>query len=210
MGRFRWIAWCVGIMLCGTGIATPAVAQTDGIIEGEVTLRLKAPRRSAGRYPGGSTAARTIQQVPAVVCLQGRLRTLSQRDTAFAPGALAVQVGSTVRFPNEDDIFHNVFSYSAAERFDLGRYPKGESKEVVFDEPGVVDVYCEVHEFMRAVIVVTENPFHAVVDEGGAFRLEGVPPGSYTLIATHPDLDPVEHHVEVRAGETARIEVEIR
>ena len=109
-----------------------------------------------------------------------------------------------------DSFFHNVFSYSAAARFDLGRYPRGESKEVRFDEPGIAKIYCEVHEFMRAVVVVTDNPFHAVVAEDGTFRLEDVPAGTYTLVAWHPDFDEVEQTVVVRDGSTAAVSLELR
>ena len=129
---------------------------------------------------------------------------------AFAPAAMVIQTGTTVRFPNEDTFFHNVFSYSAAARFDLGRYPRGESKDVRFDEPGIVKVYCEVHEFMRAVVVVTENPYHAVVGEDGSFSIAGVPAGTYTLVAWHPDVDEVRQTVVVRDGEATRVDVELR
>ena len=191
-----------------------------GAIEGSVTLHLRPPRRSASRYPGGAAQSHAVQPLPAVVYLEGPVpgvptgtpgarHTLAQRDTAFAPGALVVQLGATIVFPNHDTFFHNVFSYSNAARFDLGRYPQGESKEVRFDEPGIVKVYCEVHEFMRAVVVVTENPFHAVVDAEGAFTLEGVPAGTYTLVAWHPDVDAVRETVVVSEGATTRVDLEL-
>jgi len=200
---------------------SPVAAQGTGVVEGVVTLRLQPPRRSAGRYPGGPTRARTVQEVPAVVFLEGPVPgiaaragatrpVMAQRDTAFVPAALVVPVGTTVSFPNGDPFFHNVFSYSATARFDLGRYPRGESKEVTFDKPGIVKVYCEVHEFMRAVIVVAENPFHAVADAQGRFHIEGIPEGTYTFVAWHPDLDPVERQVRVTAGGTARFDAELR
>jgi len=189
----------VGVALLSLAVGLPVDASHlrqgpgTGVIEGSVRLHLPAPRRSASRYPGGAARTRAVQPVPAVVYLKGTVEgspprtdhvivTLAQRDTAFFPAALVVQVGTTVRFPNEDTFFHNVFSYSSAARFDLGRYPRGEAKEVRFDEPGIVKVYCEVHEFMRAVVVATENPFHAVVDENGRFRLEGVPTGTGTAV----------------------------
>ncbi len=124
---------------------------------------------------------------------------MMQHDTAFVPSTLAIPVGTTVSFPNDDPFFHNVFSYSRTKRFDLGRYPKGTAKEVTFDEPGIVKVYCEVHNFMRAVIVVTENPFSSVVAEDGSFRIDGVPPGTYTLVIWHADLGEVEQSVVVPA-----------
>lgn len=132
-----------------------------------------------------------------------------QQDTAFTPSALVVPVGGTVEFPNADPFFHNVFSYSSTQRFDLGRYPQGESKSVTFDETGVVSVFCEVHDKMRGVIIVTENPYHAVVGEDGSFRIEGIPPGEHRVAFWSADHRPVEETVTVRGGETSRIDVEL-
>ena len=98
----------------------------------------------------------------------------------------------------------------SAKRFDLGRYPQGESKEVVFDKPGIIEVGCEVHEFMSGIILVSENPYHAVVSEDGTFTIEGVPPGDYTLTVWHVEHRPLERSVTVTDGGTARIEVELR
>lgn len=199
----------------------PVAAQATGAVEGVVGLRTRPPRRSAERYPGAAAAVRSVQEIPAVVYLAGPVPGVSarppakppvmaQQDTAFVPAALTVPAGTTVRFPNADPFFHNVFSYSSSARFDLGRYPRGESREVTFEKPGVVKVYCEVHEFMRAVVVVTESPFHAVVDAEGRFRIAGIPPGSYTFVVWHPDLDPVEREVRVVAGQTTRLDAELR
>jgi hypothetical protein len=110
-----------------------------------------------------------------------------------------------VAFPNRDPFFHNVFSYSGAARFDLGRYPEGESKSVTFREPGIVRVYCEVHDFMRAAVIVTENPYHARPDAEGRFRIPGVPPGTYTLVGWHADQGTVTEEVTVSEG--GRVEV---
>ena len=203
------------------GAPAPASGQGTGLVEGVVTLRHQPPRRIVGRYPGGPAAARTVQEVPAVVFLKGPVLgvaarpsatapTMAQRDTAFVPAALIVPVGTTVTFPNGDPFFHNVFSYSSSARFDLGRYPRGETRRVTFDKPGIVKVYCEVHEAMRAVIVVTENPFHAVVDARGRFRIPEIPEGTYTVVIWHPDLDSVERQVRVVAGGTVRLDVELR
>jgi len=134
---------------------------------------------------------------------------MMQSDTAFVPAAVVVTVGNTVSFPNGDPFFHNVFSYSRARRFDLGRYPAGESKDVVFDEPGIIQVFCEVHDFMRGTIVVTENPYYAIVEDDGTFSIVGVPPGDYTLVAWQADHDEVERSVTVTEGGNAHLEVEL-
>ena len=154
---------------------------------------LTGPGLSAGARPVGPASASVVDLV--------------QRDTAFAPSAIAVTTGTLVRFPNADPFFHNVYSYSPNARFDLGRYPEGASRQVVFDEPGIARVFCEVHEFMRAVVVVTDNPYHAVVAADGSFRLEGVPPGEHTFVAYHPDLGEVRQRLVVGSGELVRLEL---
>ncbi len=196
-----------------SGVARALVAQETGVIEGTVSLRLGPQRRLAARYPGAGPTSGKVHPVPAVVYLLGNfpeegpvtaVRDIVQRDGVFLPGAVVVRSGTVVRFPNEDPYFHNVFSY-ADPRFDLGRYPEGESREVLFDAPGIVRVYCEIHEHMRAVVLVTEHRFHDVVSEDGAFRIDGIPPGEYTLAAYHPDLGSLEERIVVLGGGTARV-----
>ncbi|MBI4520487.1 MAG: DUF2012 domain-containing protein, partial [Gemmatimonadetes bacterium] len=111
-----------------------------------------------------------------------------------------------VEFPNQDPFLHNVFSYSSPRRFDLGRYPQGESKSVRFDLPGIVKVYCEVHRWMRAAIIVVENPYHAVVAEDGTFAIADVPAGRYELVIWHMDLGEKTVEVVVPAQGTVRID----
>ena len=106
---------------------------------------------------------------------------LDQRDMVFHPLVLPVVVGTTVDFPNSDPLFHNVFSFSQAKEFDLGRYPKGQKKSVTFDKTGVVSVYCEIHSYMFATILVLQNPYFAIPDEEGNYSLSGVPGGSYQI-----------------------------
>lgn len=189
----------------------------QGVVEGTVSVSSPAPRRAAARYPGGGSVS-TVQSLPVLVWIEGEAgvgatpvrREMAQADTAFAPAGLVVPVGSTVRFPNHDPFFHNVFSYSSAARFDLGRYGRGESKDVTFDEPGIVKIYCEVHESMRAVVVVTPNRHHAVVGEDGSFRLDGVPAGRHTVVVWHADLGSVEEEIEVRDGGVSTLSVRLR
>lgn len=210
-----------GVLLLAAAVVvlpTPVEAQT-GSIAGTVTLEPPPPpRRTANRYPGGASRAETVQRVPAVVYLVGAAAgtnaaspglEMVQRDTAFAPAALFVPVGGTVDFPNADPFFHNVFSYSSSRRFDLGRYPQGQAKSVTFDEPGAVSVFCEVHEKMRGVIVVTENPYHAVVGEDGSYRIDGVPPGEHRIVFWSADHEPLEQTVMVTGGQTSQVDVEL-
>jgi len=109
--------------------------------------------------------------------------TLSQRNKAFAPSVLGVPVGSTIEFPNQDAIFHNVFSLSSPAPFDLGLYRAGASRSKVFAEAGTYRVFCNIHPQMSAVIVVVPTPFVTVTDRDGAYTLT-LPTGRYRVTAT--------------------------
>jgi plastocyanin len=106
---------------------------------------------------------------------------LRQRRALFTPPFLVVAVGQPVEMPNEDGIFHNAFSFSAPNQFDLGLYPAGESRTVRFDHPGVVRIYCSIHESMNATLFVSPTPWFAVADREGRFRISGVPSGGWRL-----------------------------
>jgi plastocyanin len=110
---------------------------------------------------------------------------IQQLNRRFMPDLLVVPVGSTVSFPNMDPIFHNIFSLSKPKAFDLGSYDKGQTREVTFPKPGIVDVYCRLHPNMAATIVVTPNRWYAKSDRSGQFEIPNVPPGKYTVVAWH-------------------------
>jgi len=130
---------------------------------------------------------------------------IEQRNLTFEPHVLAVPKGSMVEFPNGDPIFHNVFSLSRAASFDLGRYPRGSSRSVRFDEPGIVKVFCHVHSDMSAVIVVLDNPYFISPDERGRFRIDDIPPGDYVVVGWHERARPVRRKVRIERGETTAI-----
>jgi plastocyanin len=96
---------------------------------------------------------------------------MDQRNLEFIPHILPVLVGSTVHFPNNDKVDHNVFSMSRTKKFNLGSYKSGESKTVVFDKPGIVEMRCDVHAEMAAYILVLKNPYFAVSDKTGRFKI---------------------------------------
>ena len=126
---------------------------------------------------------------------------MRQEDLTFVPHILAIPRGTTVEFPNGDGIFHNVFSLSKASSFDLGRYPKGSSRSVRFEQPGIVKVFCHIHSDMSGVILVLDNAFFAVPDETGHYAIEGVPPGEYRVMAWHERARPLERTVRIRSGQ---------
>jgi plastocyanin len=133
---------------------------------------------------------------------------INQKGLMFRPLVLPIVVGTTVDFPNNDDVFHNVFSYSSPKEFDLGRYPIGKSKKVTFDRPGVVSVYCDIHAYMYATILVLENPWFTAPGKDGEFVLGDVPEGEYELAFWYGKKLVGSRPVTVRARETTRVDLE--
>lgn len=136
--------------------------------------------------------------------------TMAQRDQKFFPHVLPVIVGTTVDFPNDDKIWHNIYSDSKVKKFDLGLYGPGKSKTVTFDKPGVVRILCNVHPTMEAYIVVEDHPNFASPDARGNYRFEGIPLGSYQLQVWHPSLGvKTESFTLEQAGEVERIDANL-
>jgi plastocyanin len=122
---------------------------------------------------------------------------LSMKSKAFSPHVLAVTTGTTVEFPNEDPILHNVFSVSG-EGFDLGLYKRPKSGSRTFDKPGVYTLYCNIHPQMSALVVVRDNPYFARASRDGSYRIDGLPAGDYKVVAFHE-----------RSGEGAPVVVKV-
>jgi plastocyanin len=181
-------------------LASPRALEGQGrgaIVRGRVGLpRLTAiaERRRVAADLGDAPARSAIEPRRAVVYFEtapkgafedregGRV-SMDQRNETFVPHLLAITVGTTVDFPNNDRTYHNVFSLSKARRFDLGRYATGRSKSIRFDRPGIVRVFCEIHSHMNAFILVFSHRFFAVSDGDGRYQIDAVPPGTYTLVA---------------------------
>jgi plastocyanin len=134
------------------------------------------------------------------------LKVIIQKDGTFRPHILPVLVGTTVEWPNNDEIYHNVFSMSEPKPFDLGIYKSNETKRVTFDKPGRVDVFCSIHTKMNCIVLVLENPFFAATDKSGNFTITNVPAGTYPLKAWHERLPSQVKNVTVT--DTGEVTVE--
>jgi hypothetical protein len=189
----------------------------SGIVVTKPAARQKAPPRyylgpyRAGRGPsvmeegGPQDVVVFVDGVKGTFPAPARRPQLVQKDERFAPHVLAVPLGSTVEFPNEDDFYHNVFSVVSGDRFDLGRYAKGKSAHQTLNKTGVVVVRCEIHSGMKAYILVVPNAFFAVPGADGAFSIPDVPAGAYTVKAWHPDFGYQERRVSVPASGSASV-----
>ena len=212
-------------MRCGFSILSLIVVFTTGSIRAQVviegTVQLPKPSFDRGlnqRYARAPDIALAPTNPPAaVVYLEGDFKgqgsvpkspdQVAQKNVAFAPDLLPVLVGTAVEFPNMDETYHNVFSYSKFKRFDLGRFRKDEKPSVVvFDKPGAVTIHCEIHERMRGTILVLETPHFIKTDTAGKYRLEHLPPGNYVLKAWVAGDDVRQCSVELKTGMTLRVD----
>ncbi len=208
-------------LACAALSTTAARVNAQAVVEGTVALPpAVAVPASKPRYPVAAAYAVGPADAPAaVVWLEGDfpapaapkrppVAELAQFHYQFAPGLLPVRRGSVVRFPNLDDEYHSVFSYSKAKRFDLGRYQKDEGPaELLFDQPGVVRLFCEIHDHMRGTIVVLDSPYFQKTDAAGRYRLENLPAGRGVLKAWRDDDTVLERPVELRDGARLRVDL---
>jgi plastocyanin len=196
----------------------PAAADDSAIVEGTVKLSKSAPGQpNSARYQvaiptseSEGPAAIVYLELPssAEPSTNAAPVQVMQKDFQFFPRLMAVQKGTLVEFPNLDDGYHNVFSYSKTKRFDLGRYRKDEKQPaVLFDEAGVVKLYCEIHEQMRSTILVVDTPHFIKTVENGKFRLEKLPAGSFNLKAWVDEKTVYSKTVEIKSGETLKVEL---
>ena len=198
--------------------ALPAVARAQAVIEGRVPLpKTRSAPVMNKRYEIVTKAGVLSTNPPlAVVFLEGNFPKavaqpvvqMAQKDLTFLPTLLPVRVGTKVEFPNFDDTYHNIFSYSPPKRFDLGRYRSDEKPipSEVFDVAGLVTLHCDIHEHMRALILVLDTPHFVITEPDGRFKLSGLPPGHYTLKAWVDSKTTLERAVDLTDGATLRVE----
>ncbi len=134
--------------------------------------------------------------------------TISQQGAKFAPDFIVISAGQAIEMPNDDDIAHNVFSYSETKPFNLGIYPKGQTKIVSFNTPGIVEMYCSIHRQMSATVFVAPSPLRTQSDENGLFGFADIPPGTYALKVWSKKLDVQTYPVRVSARRPTRVEIE--
>lgn len=196
-GRLRNLRPCLGLAVAVWLL--PAPGATAGPVSGLVRTLVRA---------GGAPAAALVYAEPigASAPRQPGKFTLRQKNKTFLPRLLGVPVGSTVTFPNDDLIFHNVFSLSGPQPFDLGLYRTGEAPARTFTQPGTYRVFCNIHPQMSALIVVVPTPHVALAAQDGRFVLD-LPPGRYRLTATSDRAPAASVEVVADAGATVAPEL---
>jgi plastocyanin len=196
----------------------PISVFAEAVVEGQVGLpKSHSAPVMVKRYEIVTQGGVLSTQPPlAVVYLEGSFpkpkspatKQIAQKDLTFVPALLPIQVGTRVEFPNLDDTYHSIFSYSPAKRFDLGRY-RPEERPIpseVFDRSGVVTLRCDIHEHMRGLILVLNTPYFVMTDAEGRFRLHGLPTGQYTLKAWIDSKTTREKPVALKGGETLHVD----
>ena len=184
----RLTAGIVLSLMTGTAFAYAAD------VTGTVQLPNKKVAGSAVVYLEGSKKATPLSKY-----------VIDQREKMFSPHVSVITTGTSVEFPNNDNVFHNVFAYFNAKKFDLGMYPRGKSKTEKFDKAGVVALFCNVHSEMSAYIVVVDTPYYAIADKKGKFAVKDVPPGTYTMHTWHESGAVSEQKITVGANTSANI-----
>jgi hypothetical protein len=196
----------------------PENALAQATVEGRVALPKTSSAPVMNKRYEVVTKGGVIRTSPpiAVIYLEGEFPKLNppptkqmvQKEFTFVPLLLPVQAGTRVEFPNLDDTYHNIFSYSPAKRFDLGRYRPDERPipAQIFDVPGLVTLRCDIHEHMRGLILVLDTPHFVTSDSEGRFRLTDLPAGRHTLKAWLSSKTTLERMIELKGGATLHVE----
>jgi plastocyanin len=160
------LSWLTAAMAAAGGPDVRGIVRANGRPQPNTVVWLEAPHAASPPSP-----AKIV---------------LDQRNLNFYPHVLAVRVGTTVDFPNNDRVFHNVFSFRDGKRFDLGMYPIGTFRRVTFGKPGLSRLFCNIHPNMAAYVMVVDTPYFSVADPQGAFTIPAVPAATYTYHTWRP------------------------
>jgi len=191
----RWLPFVVGALLSAS---TPSATVGSFELTGTV--------HANGRPKGDAVVwLEPASGQPAAQPAKPRKVVLDQRTSTFFPHVLAVQVGTTVDLPNNDRVFHNVFSFHDGKKFDLGLYPVGTNRRVTFDHSGLSRIFCNIHPNMAAYVMAVDSPYFGVSDSQGRFTIASVPPGSYTYHAWRAGAPEVTGAATVEAGKPLEI-----
>jgi plastocyanin len=216
MTRLNWL-------MCLITLGTPTFA---GDVQGHAIITKRLTKKALSPVVYNLRGAAPSVQAPAeprvsefdrlVVVLEGGASpakppeavVIDQRNMRFDPDLVIVPTGSTIQFPNADPIFHNIFSLSKSQPFDLGFYPQGQSRTVKFNRNGIVQVYCHIHANMYAAVVVTSSPWYTRPSEDGSFSWTNVPAGRYRLTAWHKIAGLFKTEIDV--PESGKVDATIR
>jgi hypothetical protein len=159
-------------------------------------------RKNRDGSPGAeaSGVALFVEGVAGKTAPLPRLPSIMQKGRRFEPALLVVTSGTTVEFPNDDVVFHNVFSLSRGNTFDLGSYGKGTSKQRTFDAPGLVKVHCNIHADMAAHVLVLQTPWFTTTAADGTWSIADLPAGEFTLRVWHPLAEEQRHRLTIADG----------
>jgi len=193
-----------------------AAPRPGGRLEGRVTISIPV----AAPAPSGAYASRRVTPTPApaseltnvIVFVKDAPKPASlapmrasilQQNETFVPRVVAITTGSRVDFPNGDPFFHDVFSLSRSGPFDLGSYPRGKSKSEQFRHAGLIKVYCHLHSHMTASIMVFDHPYFTIPSADGAFAIDDLPAGTYTVSAWHERIGESTQQVSIETSRTS-------
>jgi plastocyanin len=205
---------------CAVAAAFAPATPQNGRLEGRVSITVpvsKAPPSAAygARRRERAAAESGTELTNVIVFLEDAARPavlpstrarIVQENETFVPRVVAITRGSTVDFPNADPFFHDVFSLSRSGTFDLGSYPRGQTKSQQFRKAGLIKVYCHLHSHMTASIMVFDHPFFTIPRPDGSFSIEDVPPGSYKVSAWHERIGENTQSVRIEPGRPAEIQ----
>lgn len=223
------VSWrcAIQVFFVSVAVLSGAAAYADRI-EGTVVIKKKLTRRrvtaEVPMYQRGTAVALSadaeadplaFERSRVAIWIEGPISKdsaaapaakLEQTNRRFSPEIIVIPAGAKVSFPNNDPVFHNVFSLSGPKSFDLGNYPKGDTRFVTFAEPGIVYVNCHLHPNMAATIVVTPNKWNTLAGRDGHFSIEDVPPGKYTVVAWHKAAGFFRQSITLTEGRNEPIE----